>query len=100
MHNMLLGVGKRITEVILKTLTESEINYLSKLMKLIKVPHQISRLARPLKKRHIWKAKEWESFILYYSVPLFSLQIMKCGYYYLRVLYRYNLFNYLINDPF
>ena len=64
MHNMLLGVGKRITEVILKTLPESEIKYLSKLMKHIKVPHQIARLARPLKKRHIWKAKEWESFIL------------------------------------
>ena len=77
MHNMILGVAKRSTELILKNLSQDDIEYLSEMMKHIKVPSQIARLARPLNMRHVWKAREWESFVLYYSVPLFSLKVDK-----------------------
>ncbi|XP_032690858.1 uncharacterized protein LOC116853773, partial [Odontomachus brunneus] len=36
----------------------------------IQVPNQLSRLTRSLGDRHQWKAKEWENWLLYYSVPL------------------------------
>lgn len=35
------------------------------------MPHQITRLTRPLSVRKDWKAREWENFILYYSIPLY-----------------------------
>ena len=40
-------------------------------------PRQIIRACRPLSWRNDWKAREWENFILYYSVPIFSLILNK-----------------------
>lgn len=48
------------------------------------MPHQLSRLTRPLSERKQWKAKEWENFILYYSLPLFALFVSHKLYTYWR----------------
>ena len=36
----------------------------------IKSPHQIARLTRSLSDREFWKAREWENWVLYYSMPI------------------------------
>lgn len=42
-------------------------------MKSIKIPIQLSRLARRIDDRHFWKSREWENWILYYSVPILMI---------------------------
>lgn len=71
-HNCLLGVGKRITERILEKLTPIEIAVLSDRMNDFRVPYQLAQTPRPLTKRHLWKAKEWEAWVLHYSLPILS----------------------------
>ena len=43
----------------------------------IKAPCQISRLTRSLKDKEFWKAREWENWILYYSLPIIMLFLDK-----------------------
>uniref|UniRef100_A0ABD2XFI0 Uncharacterized protein n=1 Tax=Trichogramma kaykai TaxID=54128 RepID=A0ABD2XFI0_9HYME len=43
---------------------------LEKIIKSIKAPNQVSRLSRPLKDRKIWKSREWENWLLHYSLPI------------------------------
>lgn len=73
MHAILIGVAKQFTEYLLQLLSEDQIDLLNKLMALIKAPHQLVRLARMLKWRGDWKAREWENWLLYYSLPLLSI---------------------------
>ena len=35
------------------------------------------RLTRSLRDRKFWKAKEWENWILYYSLPIINLYLDK-----------------------
>ncbi|XP_024892971.1 uncharacterized protein LOC112468153, partial [Temnothorax curvispinosus] len=72
LHCYLAGVAKQITECVLKLLKRSDIEQLNSLLLEIKVPNQLCRLTRSLKDRHQWKAREWENWLLYYSVPLFG----------------------------
>lgn len=72
LHCYLAGVAKQITEYILKSLRKHDIEQLSSLLLTIKVPNQLCRLTRSLKDRHHWKAREWENWVLYYSVPLLT----------------------------
>ena len=73
MHNCLLGVGKYITNKILYLMTPTEIEKMDEIIQNINVPHQLARPTRFIKERKLWKAKEWESFLLYYSLPLFKI---------------------------
>lgn len=41
-------------------------------MEKIKAPQQMQNLCRLLSAKKDWKAREWENFILYYSIPIFS----------------------------
>ena len=40
------------------------------LLKNMKVPHAIGRLTRTLSEKEFWKAREWENWVLYYSMPI------------------------------
>lgn len=71
MHCCLAGVGKQITEYILQRIPD-KISVIDKYLKNIKAPQQLSRLSRLISERGDWKAKEWENFILHYSVPIFK----------------------------
>ncbi|XP_071572483.1 uncharacterized protein [Temnothorax nylanderi] len=73
MHCCLAGVGKQITFNFLKCIPTSTVDKLNKFLLEIKVPHQLQRLTRSFEDIRDWKAKEWENFILYYSLPLFQL---------------------------
>lgn len=75
MHACLSGVSKRITERLLETVSEADIDYMSSEMERLKVPNQLAQLPRPLHQRHLWKAKEWESWVLYYGLPIMSLKL-------------------------
>lgn len=77
MHCVLEGVGKQLTNHHLSTMTEIEIKNSDEILKHIKYPCQVSRLARPLSVRNDWSAREWENFILFSSVPLFSIKLSK-----------------------
>ena len=46
------------------------------MVKKLKVPSQLARLTRSLDERKFWKAKEWQNWALYYSVPIF-LELVK-----------------------
>lgn len=50
---------------------------LDKMLTSIAAPSQISRLTRAFSERNDWKAREWENFVLYYSVPVFSTILNK-----------------------
>lgn len=74
MHSCLSGVGKQITKYFLKCMIEtSTVEEMNKILLQIKVPHQIGRLSRSFDDINHWKSREWENFILYYSLPLFRL---------------------------
>lgn len=72
LHCCLAGVAKQITECILQLVAKNDREKLNYLLLQIKVPNQLSRLTRSLIDRHYWKAKEWENWLLYYSIPLFG----------------------------
>ena len=44
-------------------------------MEKVQSPNQVAKLTRPLTERKFWKAKEWENWALYYSVPILALKI-------------------------
>ncbi|KAL7297745.1 hypothetical protein TKK_0008780 [Trichogramma kaykai] len=71
MHCCLSGVGKQVTELILADLSSNQLQAINNMLDQIKIPHQLSRTSRSLKDRSKWKAKEWENFILHYSLPIF-----------------------------
>ena len=77
LHCYLIGVGKRVINRILNSLSKENYLYIDNLMTKMKAPRQISRLPRSLSSIGKWKAREYENFILYYSVPLFSLILTK-----------------------
>ncbi|XP_032458059.1 uncharacterized protein LOC116417910 [Nasonia vitripennis] len=77
MHCILAGVAKQYTEYIISYMSTNDYETLNSLFSKIKVPHQLGRLARPLSDRGNWKSREWENWILFYSVPLFNL-VLKC----------------------
>lgn len=75
MHCILLGLGRQFLELWLKgknplfNISASETTLSSKLLS-IAPPKEIKRMPRTLKERGWWKAKELESWILFYSLPV------------------------------
>lgn len=51
-------------------LKKSEIGTVNELLLSTKVPHQVGRLTRSLQDRAHWKAREWQNWLLYYSLPI------------------------------
>ncbi|XP_032458119.1 uncharacterized protein LOC103317669 isoform X2 [Nasonia vitripennis] len=72
MHCVLEGVAKQLTDHYSSSMTEIEIKVLDEILKYVKYPCQVSRLTRPVSVRNDWSAREWENFILFSSVPVFS----------------------------
>ena len=74
MHNILLGVVKHHTELLLSQSNESYyigspkfVSVIDKRLMKISVPALISRTPRTIKERKLWKASEWRSWLLFYS---------------------------------
>ena len=77
LHCYISGVGKQITNHLLTFLSADDIKCLDNLLYKIKIPHQLERLSRPISEKAFWKAREWENWILYYSIPLLSKKFSK-----------------------
>lgn len=73
LHAELEGAGPQFTEILVKYLTPDELAAIDHILVNIKAPNQICRLSRKLSERAQWKAREWENWILYYSLPIFTL---------------------------
>lgn len=72
MHFALIGVVQQVTGYILRHLTKSDVEFINNAFQNIKAPRRIGRLTRSLEHRGFWKAKEYENWALYYSIPLIS----------------------------
>ncbi|XP_034944122.1 uncharacterized protein [Chelonus insularis] len=75
MHSILLGVVKQYTEIILTTVNAefyvgSPTNLLRINQRLLSIKHPscITRAPRSLQERNIWKASEWRSWLIFYSL--------------------------------
>ena len=76
MHFSRLGIAKQFCDYwfsskmspLSKTLTTADMKNIDKLLCSIQVPHQTMRLTRSITERAYWKAKEWENWILYFSL--------------------------------
>lgn len=76
MHCFLAGVASQFTEYILQRLTINDLEYMNKLLISIKASHVVGRLSRPLSQRSKWKAREWENWLLYYSIPVLTTVLL------------------------
>ncbi|XP_051172372.1 uncharacterized protein LOC127288776 [Leptopilina boulardi] len=63
---MLFGNKEKVGLISRKKITE-----IDTILKNIKSPHQVGRLSRPFSEREYWKAREWENFTFFYSIPVF-----------------------------
>lgn len=75
MHCILIGVAKQITELMLNLLSSADVSFLSAQLLRIGAPNQLVRLTRGLDHRKCWKAREWENWVLYYSLPILSMRL-------------------------
>ena len=77
MHIVLLGVTRQVTGLWLDS-TESDqdfslrarVSALDAQLAKIRPPDSVSRLPRPISQACRWKASEWRSWLLFYSLPL------------------------------
>lgn len=72
MHCILLGVAKQITNYLIKP---RDLLHYQKLLDSMKLPHQVCRLTRPIADNKYWKAREWENWVLYLSLPVFCTRL-------------------------
>lgn len=70
MHCVLIGVAKKIVNLLLGV---EDMDTLSKLSDTIKLPSHVRRMTRPLNERAHWVAKDWENFLLFQSLPLMKV---------------------------
>ncbi|KAL7286987.1 hypothetical protein TKK_0018785 [Trichogramma kaykai] len=77
MHCCLEGVSAQMLDYYLNSLSKDDINFMDQHMIDIAAPNQLARLTRKITERNDWKAREWENFTLYYSVPLLSTKISR-----------------------
>ncbi|XP_031781767.1 uncharacterized protein LOC116416702 isoform X1 [Nasonia vitripennis] len=61
----------------LQSMSKDDLQELDEKIIKIAAPHQISRLSRLISCRNDWKAREWENYVLYYSVPLLTEHISR-----------------------
>lgn len=73
MHTILLGVVKHIWELWIKTsihLTAAKIKNIDESLLKIKPPHDVRKLPHVISDQSNYKAKDWKSWLLYYSIPI------------------------------
>ncbi|XP_077521119.1 uncharacterized protein LOC144132521 [Amblyomma americanum] len=74
MHCVLLGVGKQFLELWLQPSAHAYYigseQQLDKKIQSVAPPKEVRRFPRPTRERRWWKAKEWENWILFYSLPV------------------------------
>lgn len=74
MHTILLGVVKHIWELWVKTssihLTAAKIKNIDESLLKIKPPHDVKKLPHVISDQSNYKAKDWKSWLLYYSIPI------------------------------
>lgn len=75
MHCVLLGVARQFLEHWLECCDRDfyigrEIDRMDSRLLAIKPPRDVRRMPRSLRERKFWKAKELESWVLYYSIPV------------------------------
>ncbi|KAL7297224.1 hypothetical protein TKK_0009629 [Trichogramma kaykai] len=70
LHCCLEGVAARMMGYFMKNLSAKDLENLDNKMLKIRAPNQLQRLTRSISSRNDWKAREWENFILYYSIPI------------------------------
>lgn len=83
-HSVCLGVTRQLASIWLDSTNHKEEWYLGtkadvidqKLLS-IKPPVEITRTPRSFHERKYWKASEWRSFLLFYSLPVLSGVLMK-----------------------
>ena len=64
------GLGEMFASYHIDSLSECDIKKIDEVMMKISATQQISRYTTPMSNRKNWKAREWENYILYYSVPI------------------------------
>ena len=64
------GLGEMFSSYQYDPLNESDKKIADEKMMKIAATQQIGRLTTPISNRKNWKAREWENYILYYSVPI------------------------------
>ena len=69
-------VAKQFVKLLFRTkekvglMSRQLIGDIDKLLTNIKCPNQVGRLFRHFSEREFWKAREWENWTLYYSIPI------------------------------
>ena len=85
MHFARLGIAKQFAgywfdskiSPLLRTLTAKDLKEIDAFLDNIKVPHKAMRLTRSISDKAYWKAKEWENWTLYFSLPILELYLDK-----------------------
>lgn len=75
MHCILLGVARQFMELWLndtncKFYIGPQQGVIDTRVMVITPPADVKRMPRPTRERKFWKAKEWENWLLYYSLPV------------------------------
>ena len=75
MHCIALGVAKQFADYWFNStnqpysISKENRRRIDRHIKSFKVPNQLVRLSRSIEDRKFWKSKEWENWVLYYSLP-------------------------------
>ncbi|KAL7290770.1 hypothetical protein TKK_0015517 [Trichogramma kaykai] len=78
MHVLPLGVVRQFAEYWFSSkrnpysLSERQIKRVDTYLDSIKAPSHLSRFSRSINDRKYWKSREWENWLLYYSLPIIS----------------------------
>ncbi|OXU17411.1 hypothetical protein TSAR_006242 [Trichomalopsis sarcophagae] len=76
MHCIDLGIAKQFCEYWFNSsqkpfsISNADMERIDNYIKSFKVPTQLARLSRSIKDQKFWKAREWENWILFYSLPI------------------------------
>ena len=78
LHAVLLGVNRQFARYwfVQKgkpySMTEGQVQKIDTAVTAIKTHNQVGRLTRPVSERKFWNARDWENWMLYYSIPVLS----------------------------
>ena len=70
MHALVSGVVKQLTREILKKLSPYQREQIDEILLKIRAPTSIVKLTQIISTRSEWKARDWENYLLFYSLPI------------------------------